>query len=65
MAKIKLPRNFAYSTSEYVIEYLSSSGKGTIIIDTNVYTANHKEIQRRLKGCEILKWYQRAKGEAV
>ena len=65
MSKIKMSRHFAYSTSEYVIEYLSSSGKGRIIIDTNLYAENHKEIQRRLKGCEILKWYQRAKGEAV
>lgn len=62
--KIKIPRNFTYSTSEFVIEYVSTNrNTGTMIIDCNFYLANQKEIQRRLKDCEILKWYQRAKGE--
>lgn len=58
---MKLPRNFAYSTSEYVISYKSNSGSGEIIIDCNYYDKINKILQRKLKGCEITGWIQRRK----
>lgn len=61
---MKLPRNFTYSTSEYVIEYTTGNGKGTMIIDCNLYDKINKIVQRKLKGCIITNWYQRKKGEA-
>ena len=58
----KLPRNFAFSTSEYVIKYKTSSGNiGEIVIDCNYYDKINKILQKQLKGCEILEWYQRRK----
>lgn len=59
---MKLPRNFAYSTSEYVIRYQSPSGKGEIVIDCNYYDKINKILQRKLKDCQILEWSQRRKG---
>ena len=61
----KLPRNFAYSTSEYVIKYQSPSGSGELIIDCNYYDKVNKIIQRKLKGCQIIEWIQRKKEVAA
>ena len=59
---MKLPRDFVYSSSEYVIKYKTKSGgSGEIIIDCNYYDKVNKILQSKLKGCEILQWYQRAK----
>ena len=63
--KRTLPRNFAYSTSEYVIKYQSPSGPGVIIIDCNYYDKINKILQSKLKGCQILEWYQRPKAEQI
>lgn len=60
---MKLPRNFAYSTSEIVIEYQTNNGSGTMIIDCNLYDKINKIVQRKLKGCFITNWYQRRKGD--
>ena len=62
---MKLPRNFTYSTSEYVIEYTTSNGKGTMVIDCNLYDKISKIVQRKFKGCIITNWYQRRKGQQV
>lgn len=58
---MKLPRNFTYSTSEYVIEYTTGNGKGTMVIDCNLYDKISKIVQRKLKGCTITSWIQRRK----
>lgn len=63
---MKLPRNFVYSNSEYVISYKNQSGaSGEIIIDCNYYDKVNKILQRKLKGCEITQWIQRRKENAV
>ena len=60
-----MKKNFVYSTSEFVIDYLTHNGKGQIIIDCNMYFKKQKEIQRKLKNCEITSWVQRKKGDQV
>ena len=63
---MKLPRNFVYSSSEYVITYKNQSGgSGEIIIDCNYYDRVNKILQRKLKGCEITQWIQRRKESAA
>ena len=63
---MKLPRNFVYSNSEYVITYKTQSGgSGEIIIDCNYYDKVNKILQRKLKGCEITQWIQRRKESAA
>ena len=44
---MKLPRNFVYSNSEYVITYKNQSGgSGEIIIDCNYYDKVNKIFNR-------------------
>ena len=49
------------STTEIVIQYVSPYSKGTMIVDTNFFTKNHKLIMKKLKDCEITSMIERKK----
>ena len=49
------------STTEIVINYISPYSKGTMIVDTNFFTKNHKLIMKKLKDCEITSMCERKK----
>ena len=49
------------ANTEIVIEYRSSYSKGTMIIDTNYFSMDHKKIMKKLKDVEIISMVERRK----
>lgn len=50
-----------FSNFEIVIDYQTPYSKGTMIMDLNFYTKNHKVIMRKLKDCVITSMVERLK----
>lgn len=57
----KLRKTIPYSGRCVCIEYHSKDNRsyGTMVIESNYYVKNTKKINRVLKGCDIISFYER------